>query len=243
VERGGLEPLTPHEARHTFASYQIASGMNPKQVQTYMGHTDIRTTYNVYGHLLDGDVESARAALDALLGPPTDALLAECVARGLLEPRKPCYSQRFGSTATGIRSALVARRDRRREPNHRSNRAFCKRHPPVEPGRNRLHQRVTGAQLAHSVAEHVSRGGFCVAVARRRRQGYRCRHDQRHSRLVLDEHLNRPRRLSYVARGAQWAFVLPRGCSQALLDLYGELRLDTDTRAWAQRPVDRPDQV
>jgi integrase len=64
----GLEALTPHEARHTFASYLIASGMNPKQVQTYVGHTDIRTTFNVYGHLLDGDVDAARAALDQLLG-------------------------------------------------------------------------------------------------------------------------------------------------------------------------------
>jgi integrase len=63
-----LEPLSPHEARHTFASYLIASGMNPKQVQVFVGHNDIRTTFNVYGHLLDGDVDTARAALDQLLG-------------------------------------------------------------------------------------------------------------------------------------------------------------------------------
>lgn len=62
-----LEPLTPHEARHTCASYLIASGLNPKQVQTYIGHSDIRTTYNVYGHLLPGDEEQAAAALDAFL--------------------------------------------------------------------------------------------------------------------------------------------------------------------------------
>ena len=41
--------------------------MNPKQVQTFVGHTDIRTTFNVYGHLLPGDVDTARQALDALL--------------------------------------------------------------------------------------------------------------------------------------------------------------------------------
>jgi integrase len=62
-----LKPMTPHAARHTFASYLIASGMNPKQVQTFIGHTDIRTTFNVYGHLLPGDVDTARQALDALL--------------------------------------------------------------------------------------------------------------------------------------------------------------------------------
>ncbi len=65
----GLEPMTPHEARHTFASYPIATGMNAKQVQTYVGHTDIRTTFNAYGHLMPGDVDSARGRLDALLDP------------------------------------------------------------------------------------------------------------------------------------------------------------------------------
>jgi integrase len=63
-----LEPLTPHEARHTCASYLIAAGLNPKQVQTYIGHSDVRTTFNVYGHLLPGDEATAAAQLDALLG-------------------------------------------------------------------------------------------------------------------------------------------------------------------------------
>jgi hypothetical protein len=30
----GLEPLTPHEARHCAVSYFIAAGMNPKQIST-----------------------------------------------------------------------------------------------------------------------------------------------------------------------------------------------------------------
>ncbi len=63
-----LDPLTPHEARHTCASYLIAAGLNPKQVQTYIGHSDVRTTFNVYGHLLDGDEAQAAAKLDTLLG-------------------------------------------------------------------------------------------------------------------------------------------------------------------------------
>jgi integrase len=51
--------------------------MNPKQVQTFIGHTDIRTTFNVYGHLLPGDVDTARQALDALL----DAAVRESRAK------------------------------------------------------------------------------------------------------------------------------------------------------------------
>lgn len=66
-ESAALDALTPHEARHTCASYLIAAGLNPKQVQTYIGHSDVRTTFNVYGHLLDGDAEQATAALDAYL--------------------------------------------------------------------------------------------------------------------------------------------------------------------------------
>ena len=68
ARKDALEPLTPHEARHTCASYLIAAGLNPKQVQTYIGHSDVRTTFNVYGHLLPGDEVTAAAQLDALLG-------------------------------------------------------------------------------------------------------------------------------------------------------------------------------
>jgi integrase len=32
-----LEPLTPHEARHTAASYMAAAGLTPKEVQEAMG--------------------------------------------------------------------------------------------------------------------------------------------------------------------------------------------------------------
>jgi len=66
-----LTPLTAHEARHTCASYLIAAGLNPKQVQTYIGHSDVRTTYNIYGHLMPGDEREAAARLDAFLGAST----------------------------------------------------------------------------------------------------------------------------------------------------------------------------
>lgn len=65
-----LQSLTPHEARHTCASYLIAAGLNAKQVQTYIGHSDVRTTFNVYGHLLPGDEAGAAAQIDAFLGVP-----------------------------------------------------------------------------------------------------------------------------------------------------------------------------
>jgi integrase len=63
----GLDLLTPHEARHCAASYLIAAGLNPKQLSVYIGHSDIRTTYNRYGHLMPRREAEAAAQLDAFL--------------------------------------------------------------------------------------------------------------------------------------------------------------------------------
>jgi integrase len=63
----GLEPITLHECRHTFASLLIASGENPKAVQEFMGHSTITETFDRYGHLFPGARDEARARMDAYL--------------------------------------------------------------------------------------------------------------------------------------------------------------------------------
>jgi integrase len=62
-----LDPIALHEARHTCASYFIAAEFTLKQLTVYIGHSDVRTTINTYGHLLPGDEAGAAAKLDALL--------------------------------------------------------------------------------------------------------------------------------------------------------------------------------
>jgi 5-methyltetrahydropteroyltriglutamate--homocysteine methyltransferase len=47
TKRAGLEPISLHEARHTFASVLIAAGVNAKAITTDMGHASIQTTYAV----------------------------------------------------------------------------------------------------------------------------------------------------------------------------------------------------
>ena len=42
----------PYHLRHFYASALIANRKDPKTIQTLMGHEDIKTTLNVYGHLL-----------------------------------------------------------------------------------------------------------------------------------------------------------------------------------------------
>ncbi|MCB9959681.1 MAG: site-specific integrase [Rhodospirillaceae bacterium] len=45
----------PYDLRHFFASMLIERGTNLKRVQYLMGHSNIETTLNVYGHLLEDD--------------------------------------------------------------------------------------------------------------------------------------------------------------------------------------------
>jgi integrase len=54
-----------HDLRHTCASLLIAAGAHPKAIQEHLGHKDIQTTFNVYGHLLPSAREALAAALDA----------------------------------------------------------------------------------------------------------------------------------------------------------------------------------
>lgn len=45
-------PFSTHTLRHTFASRCYAAGVDPKAIQTLLGHESIDTTLNVYVHLL-----------------------------------------------------------------------------------------------------------------------------------------------------------------------------------------------
>jgi integrase len=44
---------TPYDLRHFYASMLIEQRVNLKRIQYLMGHEDIRTTLNVYGHLVE----------------------------------------------------------------------------------------------------------------------------------------------------------------------------------------------
>jgi integrase len=54
-----LDPIGLHEARHTFASYLIAAGVNAKAVTEYMGHSSVDITFDRYGHLFPGNEDEA----------------------------------------------------------------------------------------------------------------------------------------------------------------------------------------
>jgi integrase len=49
------------------AQISIAAGMNAKTLSTYMGHSTINITLDLYGHLLPGNEAVARGLMDAYL--------------------------------------------------------------------------------------------------------------------------------------------------------------------------------
>ncbi|HEX2525289.1 MAG TPA: tyrosine-type recombinase/integrase [Geminicoccus sp.] len=64
-----------HVTRHFYASWLINQGFSPKRVQTLMGHSTIKLTLDVYGHLWpDEDDDAARlaAAETALISAERD---------------------------------------------------------------------------------------------------------------------------------------------------------------------------
>ena len=58
-----MPKVTPHVCRHTYCSDMARSGMNPKNLQYLMGHSEIGVTLNTYTHL---GLEDARAELKRL---------------------------------------------------------------------------------------------------------------------------------------------------------------------------------
>jgi integrase len=64
-EAAGLPRVTPHQARHSFASFLIAAGADAKTLTTLMGHGSARMSLDVYGHLFDGAVAQTAAQVNA----------------------------------------------------------------------------------------------------------------------------------------------------------------------------------
>jgi integrase len=67
VDAEGAAKYGMHALRHACASLWIEQGMNPKRIQTLMGHATIKMTFDVYGHLFQDTGADQRAAEDIQL--------------------------------------------------------------------------------------------------------------------------------------------------------------------------------
>ncbi len=70
VRKAAVRLINWHAAtRHTYAAFQIAQGAHPKYLQVQLGHADISTTLNTYGHLMPSAFASHAARLqEAVFG-------------------------------------------------------------------------------------------------------------------------------------------------------------------------------
>lgn len=66
--RAGLGHRHPHELRHSAASLLLAAGVPLEAVADTLGHSSIRVTKDVYGHLLPGQRAEVANAMDRALG-------------------------------------------------------------------------------------------------------------------------------------------------------------------------------
>jgi site-specific recombinase XerD len=60
-----LKHVTPHEARHSFASYLAASGIGLKELTSIKGHSSVTVSLDRYGHLFEGAMAGTAAQIDA----------------------------------------------------------------------------------------------------------------------------------------------------------------------------------
>ncbi|HUZ08699.1 MAG TPA: tyrosine-type recombinase/integrase [Acidimicrobiales bacterium] len=65
--RAGIGKWHPHELRHSAASLMLAAGVPIQVVSDVLGHSSIRMTADVYGHILQPQREEAAAALARVL--------------------------------------------------------------------------------------------------------------------------------------------------------------------------------
>jgi integrase len=61
-----------HWLRHSAATILLSMGVSPKVVQELLGHSDIRITLRIYGHVLPGMHKEAMDKLDDVFGSNED---------------------------------------------------------------------------------------------------------------------------------------------------------------------------
>lgn len=64
VKRSGVPRITPHDLRHSAASFAVSAGANIKAVQRMLGHSSAAMTLDIYADLFDDDLDVVADALD-----------------------------------------------------------------------------------------------------------------------------------------------------------------------------------
>ncbi|WP_394163365.1 tyrosine-type recombinase/integrase [Galactobacter valiniphilus] len=65
IKKAGAPRVTPHDLRHSAASFAVSAGANVKVVQRMLGHKTAAMTLDVYADLFEDDLDVVSDALDA----------------------------------------------------------------------------------------------------------------------------------------------------------------------------------
>ena len=68
LRENSMRHIRFHDLRHSTASYLNKLGFSPKEIQVWLGHSDIKTTMNIYTHIDVGMKENMAARIDTLFG-------------------------------------------------------------------------------------------------------------------------------------------------------------------------------
>ncbi|MBQ5953030.1 MAG: site-specific integrase [Lachnospiraceae bacterium] len=75
LQKHGLRKIRFHDLRHSCASLLLANNVPMKQIQEWLGHSDISTTANIYSHLdFSSKIVSANVMDDVLELPKSDGM-------------------------------------------------------------------------------------------------------------------------------------------------------------------------
>ncbi|AQA13766.1 hypothetical protein BV401_28410 [Streptomyces malaysiensis subsp. malaysiensis] len=69
IKPDGSPKYTPHCLRHFFASTALAHGIPIHEVSRWLGHRSIKTTVDVYGHLVPASWDRCRTVMQTALRP------------------------------------------------------------------------------------------------------------------------------------------------------------------------------
>lgn len=70
-EKHNLKRIRLHDLRHTAATWMIAQGVHPKAIANRLGHANIKTTMDVYGHIIESVDQAAASVFDHMPGVET----------------------------------------------------------------------------------------------------------------------------------------------------------------------------
>jgi integrase len=83
VKLAGVQPVTPHDLRHSCASIAISSGVNVLALSRMLGHTSAKVTLDTYADLFDTDLDAVASALDLKCAQSVPKRVPTATLRGM----------------------------------------------------------------------------------------------------------------------------------------------------------------